>query len=226
MKKLYYLISLLLLASALVFTGCDDDDDPPAENEEEIINFMRLTFTPAGGGPDDAVTFEALDSDADGPLDYEAATINLLADTTYILTIEVENTIEGKDVTEEIQNEATAHQFFFAWTGQIFDEPNGFGNFADDGFEEGPYGSVNGMVNYDDEETDYQTEADDDDVLPRDGVPVGLRTIWVTGSTTTAAEQFRVALKHQPGIKTANTNSNSGGALSDIDVTFPINIVQ
>lgn len=226
MKKLYYLISLLLLASALVFTGCDDDDDPPAENEEEIIDFVRLTFMPAGGGPGDAVSVEALDSDADGPLDFQIPTINLLPDTTYTLTIEAESRVEGKDITEEIQDEATAHQFFFAWTGQIFDEPNGFGNFADDGENDGPYGSVNGMVNYDDEETEYQDEPDDDGVEPRAGVPVGLRTIWQTGSVTTQAQEFRVVLRHQPGIKMADTNSNTAGSGTDIDITYPINIVQ
>lgn len=231
MKKLYYLISLLLLASALVFTGCDDDDDPPAENEEEIINFVRLTFTSdPEGQTSHVVSFEGLDVDADGPLDFETDTINLLQDREYTLSIEVGSRLEGEeeeDVTPEIRREATAHQFFFAWTGEIFAEPTGSGNFANDGESSGPFGVVNGQLNYADVETTYQSEANPEDgIEPRNNVPVGLSTTWRTGNVSNNTQQFRVVLKHQPGIKMANTNSNTEGSGTDLNATFPINIVQ
>ena len=230
MKRIYYLVSLLLSIGALVFTGCGDDDDPPEENEEEIINFARLTFilNPAQGQTPDTVSVEAFDVDADGPLDYETDTINLLAGRVYTLSIEVESRLEGEEeveITPEIRREATAHQFFFAWTGQIFESPTGLGNFLDDGFGTGPYGNENGIVNYADVETTHQS-LPLDGVSPRNDVPVGLLTTWETGDVSTSTQQFRVVLKHQPGIKTADTNSNTDGSGTDLNATFSINIVQ
>ncbi len=221
MKKLFYLTSLCLSASLLVFTGCDDDDPPPAENEEEVIDLVRLSFTEAGSTT--PIVVAATDDDGEGPNDFVPEVINLKENTTYTLRIEVRNEEEGENVTEEIQNEATAHQFFFAWTGQIFTQPTGLGNYADDGGL-GPFGNVNGLVQYTDDELDYQSEPDDDGVAPRDNVPVGLETVWETASATTEAEIFRVVLKHQPGVKTATTNSNDGD--TDIDIPFTINITQ
>ncbi|MBV6646441.1 MAG: hypothetical protein KI790_13380 [Cyclobacteriaceae bacterium] len=198
----------------MLFVSCSDDDDPPKENEEEVITDVTLTFTPAGGGS--PLTFTATDPDGEGVQDIRPdGDIALAPNTTYTLNITLFNDIEVEDVTEEIQNEATAHQFFFAWTGDIFENPTGSGNYGDDGLSQGPYGGFSGTVIYADVETDYQTEPDDDGVSPRD-LPVGLETTWMTGDATTDDEQFRVVLKHQPAEKNANSNSNTG----EVDVSL------
>lgn len=222
MKKVNYFLSLCsLLGLALLFSCSDDDDPPPAENEEEVIDLVRLTFSSTNPGSPDVVV-EASDEDGEGPEDFKLDVINLSANEVYNLSIEVRNTEEGENITEEIEREATAHQFFFAWTGQIFVNPTGLGNYANDGQGQGPYGNVGGTIGYDDFETDYQSEPDEDGVAPRGDVRVGLATIWETGDASTTTYQFRVVLMHQPGEKTATTNSNTGDP--DVDLTFDINI--
>ncbi|TRX61405.1 hypothetical protein FNH22_04945 [Fulvivirga sp. M361] len=221
MKHINYFLSLLSLLSLATLFSCSDDDPPSAENEEEIIDLVKLTFTPAGTGT--PIVVEAKDDDGEGPGDFELDPINLAAGVIYTLTIEVRNEEEGEDITEEIKGEATAHQFFFAWTGQIFENPNGLGNYADDGQSQGPYGNEGGSVLYADEETDLQFEPDEDGVVPRDNVPVGLTTTWETIETPPMdAQQFRVVLLHQPGLKTATSDSSIGDP--DVDLTFSITI--
>lgn len=219
MKKLNYVLSIGLSFGILFISACSDDDAPPAENEEEIITDITLTFAPQNGSEE--VVALAVDPDGEGPQDIEVqADIVLEPNTLYILSIDLQNSVEGESITEEIQEEATAHQFFFAWTGEIFESPNGLGNYLDDGTGNGPYG--NGVaINYNDVETDYQTSADEDGVGPRD-LPVGLSTIWETTAATIADEQFRIVLKHQPGQKSASSGSNTGE--TDVDLVFNISV--
>lgn len=213
------LLSILGLSTLLLFANCGDDDVPPAENDEEVIDRVTLTFTPTGGTP---LEFVAVDPDGEGVNGFDIPTIALDENTVYILTMSLENTATLEDITEEIQEEATAHQFFFSWTGSLFESPTGLGNYADDGAGVGPYGADGGNVNYDDNETDYQTEADEDGVSPRADFPVGLQTIWETGAASTVQESFRVVLKHQPGQKVLGVSSNIGS--TDLDLTFPLEV--
>ena len=124
--KRFYLVLVVIIWSV----GCSDDDPPPAENPEEEITMVTLTFSPDGGGAD--LVFVAEDPDGEGPMDLEPkSTIDLEIGTNYTLSIRVEN--EEENVTEEIEKEATAHQFFFAWTGDLFSDPTGQGNVIADG---------------------------------------------------------------------------------------------
>ena len=111
----------LLACSFLLFTGCSDDDENPAPvNEEEVITTMNVTLTPQGGGT--AITLQSQDLDGDGP-DAPVITVsgNLEDFTTYDGSIELLNETEtpAEDVTEEIEEEAEEHQFFFTSTGNI-----------------------------------------------------------------------------------------------------------
>ncbi len=178
-------------------TIMDDADAPECENEEEVIDRVTLTFTPMGGGGDPIVTV-ATDPDGPGPQDIEVENINLIENTTYDLAITVENTIEGEDITEEIREEDDEHQFFFGWTGDIFSDPTGNGNI--------------------DNSTDPVNYNDQDD----NGLPLGLSTTWTT-SAAMGSGTFRIALKHQPGIKSATSTFSDGG--TDIDITWSINSV-
>ena len=135
MKKSIFLIPLLVLA--LIFTGCSDDDDttPEPVNEEELITTMTVTLSPVGGGTD--VVLKTVDMDGDGGED-PVVTIsggNLTAGTTYDGTIELLNETEtpAEDITEEVEEEADEHQFFYIiGTGlnvtTNYEDEDGYGN--------------------------------------------------------------------------------------------------
>ncbi|MBX2815105.1 MAG: T9SS type A sorting domain-containing protein, partial [Saprospiraceae bacterium] len=171
----------------------DDPDAPPCENEEEVIDRVTLTFTPTSGG--DTIVAVASDPDGPGPLDLEVEDITLEDSTEYQLSITLENTIEGEDITEEIMAEDDEHQFFFGWTDGAFVDPLGDGNL-DVGSD---------PVNY--------LDADDN------GLPVGLLTRWTTSSDV--AGTFRLVLKHQPDVKSAMSTSEDGS--TDLDITWNLN---
>ncbi len=175
----------------------NDPNAPPCENEEEIITDVTLTFTPADGG--DPVVARAQDPDGFGPLDLEILDdIDLLESTEYTLTIELFNSIEGEDITEEIMEEDDEHMFFFAWTEGLFTDPMGDGN-AD---------NRDDMVNYND--------------FDENGFPVGLSTDWTT-SMGMSSGTFRIVLKHQPDAKSATSTVEDGG--TDVDLTWNVNTV-
>lgn len=169
---------------------------PECENEEEVIDKVTLTFTPEGGGS--PVVAIATDPDGPGPQDLQVEDINLIESTTYELAITAENTIEGEDITEEIEEEDEEHQFYFAWTGDIFTDPTGDGNID----------NSNDPVNYNDQD--------------ENGLPVGLSTTWTT-NVNMSAGTFRVALKHQPDIKSNTSTFEDGG--TDLDITWNVNTV-
>jgi hypothetical protein len=192
------LTSLLFLLVLIPMTGCDDD--PEKEDTPELITKVTLTFTPVGGGA--ALVFTANDPDGDGSIPPTINDIELASNTTYTLTIELENRLVSppEDITEEVEDEDDEHMFFFGWTGNIFSDPAGNGNIdtrAD-------------AVNYNDEDDN--------------GNPVGLDTNWTTvtvGGTVTGT--LRILLKHQPDLKSAT--SGSGDGETDVDLTFDV-IVQ
>lgn len=199
MTKLKNFRSAMLLAAAFTFgslflASCGDDE-PEAENVEEIITDATLTFTPAGGGT--AVTATATDPDGEGAEGLSVdGPINLAANTTYTLTIDLVNGLEDESISEEVAEEDDEHMFFFGFTNGAFLDPTGDGNIderADD-------------VNYVD--------------FDGGGLPLGLETTWTTGDAANGT--FRVILKHQPDIKTATSTANDGE--SDIDVTWTLNI--
>ena len=175
----------------------NDPEAPPCENEEEIIDKVTLTFTPTGGG--DPIVVVASDPDGPGPLDLEAEDIVLDESTEYELTLTLENTIEGEDITEEIREEDDEHMFFFAWTDGIFSNPAGDGNFD----------NRDDAVNYNDQD--------------ENGQPVGLSTTWTTAASMDPGGTFRIVLKHQPDIKSATSTAEDGG--TDLDLPFNINTV-
>ncbi|WP_420578121.1 hypothetical protein [Ekhidna sp.] len=190
----YLLVGLIVTGGLL--TSCGDDDAPAAENEEEVIDLVTLTFTPQGGGT--AIVAKAEDPDGEGVTDFETEAINLNINTTYNLSITIENTEEGENITEEIAEEDEEHMFFFSFTTDIFSDPAGNGNVD----------SRSDDVNYSDQDAD--------------GNPIGLSTSWTTADITSSNGEFRVILKHQPDIKSSTSTSTDGE--SDIDITWTINI--
>lgn len=167
-------------------------DAPPCENEEELITDVFLTWT----SETDTVVARASDPDGEGPLDIEIVDkIVLSENTTYQLDLMVTNELEGEDITEEIRGEGDEHMFFFAFSENIFSDPEGDGNID----------QRNDPLNYLDED--------------ENGLPIGLSTQWTTSMEMNSGT-FRLVLKHQPDSKDSVSTSETGG--TDIDLTFDI----
>jgi hypothetical protein len=109
----------LLLLTAAFFTillaSCSKDDDTPeVVNEEELITTLTVTLVPEGGG--NTVVLTTRDLDGDGPNAPEiTVSSSLAAGTTYNGTIELldETSSPAEDITEEVEEEADEHQFFY-----------------------------------------------------------------------------------------------------------------
>lgn len=106
-------------ASSLV--ACKKDEDPAPStppNQEEVITTLLLTFTDTENA---ANTYELrfTDADGDGGADPVLTGDTLPAGRAYTLAMRVldESGSTPDEVTEEIENEAEEHQFFFQPSG-------------------------------------------------------------------------------------------------------------
>jgi hypothetical protein len=135
MKNLRTLPIYLFGILALGFASCESDDPEP-ENDGEVITDVTLNFQELdeSGNPIGLITsFTA--SDPEGIEVGGSPTIqpvSLTRGKTYRMTIEVMNSIDNEDITEEILEEADEHQFFFlgsAFSSNImtiiYDDPSG-----------------------------------------------------------------------------------------------------
>lgn len=201
-KKHHPRIPLRLLTAlvlSLALSSCEVDD-PEKEEVPELITSVELRFVPDTGG--EPVIAIATDPDGEGVRDMEIdEPIKLAPTNTYTLSIVLINGLADAtqpeyDVTEEVREEADEHMFFFGWTGNLFASPSGVGN-ADD---------PTGIVTYLDEDAN--------------GLPLGLVTQWTTSARSTG--EFRIILKHQPDLKSAQSDARTGE--TDLDITFPVKI--
>ena len=194
--KLNYLLYAVL--TLFIFTACEEDEAAPEEeNEVEVFTDVKLVFTPTGGGA--AVEAAAQDPDGAGVQELQVlGAINLAANTSYTLTMVIENCLESpcELMNEEIEEEDDEHQFFFAFTNDAFTSPTGNGNID----------SASDPINYNDSDGN--------------GNSLGLNTSWTTGSASTGT--FTVQLQHQPDVKTATSGSTDGD--TDFALTFNLNI--
>ena len=199
MKNIFKLNKLLYAVLTLfIFTACEEDEAAPEEeNEVEVFTDVKLVFTPTGGGA--AVEAAAQDPDGAGVQELQVlGAINLAENTSYTLTMVIENCLESpcELMNEEIEEEDDEHQFFFAFTNDAFTSPAGNGNID----------SASDPINYNDSDGN--------------GNSLGLNTSWTTGSASTGT--FTVQLQHQPDVKTATSGSTDGD--TDFALTFNLNI--
>jgi hypothetical protein len=193
-----FIYSLIIAIGITSLTSCDADE-PKKEDTPELITQATLTFTPSSGS---AVIVTATDPDGEGAQDLTIdGPINLEAQKSYTLEISLINGLAKPgdpeyDITKEVEEEGHEHRFFFGWTSGLFSNPAGNGNL-DNGSDDVKY-----------EDSDEK------------GLPIGLSTSWTTGAATSG--NFRVVLKHQPELKTASSDSNTGE--TDLDITFEVNI--
>ncbi|WP_299228030.1 type 1 periplasmic binding fold superfamily protein [uncultured Psychroserpens sp.] len=121
MKTTKFLLGAVLCFS-LFLTSCSDDDDggtPEQPNEEEVITDVTLTLTNITD-TNDVVELKSVDPDGeDGPT---APTItitgNFTAGATYTGVMDLFNSIEMEDITEEVTvTEPDEHFFTYAISG-------------------------------------------------------------------------------------------------------------
>lgn len=144
----------------------DDDDDHHGPGEEELITTLKLTLTPSGGGPTLTVQFQDLDGEGGNAPVVDRIVVD--AGTDYDGGVQVLNETESppEDITEEVEEEAEAHQFFYRTLG----------------------GFSTATVSYADKESDYVTNSGADH-------PVGLAfTLSVPEGAQNG--QLRVILSH------------------------------
>jgi hypothetical protein len=91
--------------------------------------------------------------------------------------------------------------FFFGWTANLFADPTGDGNI--------------------DNRTDAVNYSGASNALDENNLPLGLTTTWTTTGSS-GGGTFRVLLKHQPELKSANSTSTVGE--TDLDLTFNIGV--
>ncbi|ULQ56463.1 hypothetical protein KJS94_17575 [Flavihumibacter rivuli] len=101
-----------LLLSALVLTGCSKDKETP--NEEELITTVVLTFQEQGTSN----VFSAIFRDADGeggnpPSAFDEIVLKPNTKYTCAVTLLNESVNPAEDITEEVEEEAVDHQFYF-----------------------------------------------------------------------------------------------------------------
>ena len=114
-------IAARMLALTMSLHACKRGDDPapapPPVNEEELITTVELHFHSSGGTEHKHFSFTDLDGDGGNAPVIEADTLS--ADSTYSVMIELldESVSPAEEITQEVQNEATAHQFFFQLSG-------------------------------------------------------------------------------------------------------------
>lgn len=119
-KPFCRIISVSIAAALTLLISCDTEDPVPA-NEEELITTVKLTFQKmeAGqpsGGPE---IFTWKDDDGSGPEEPVIVPVSLDAHSTYNLTIALlnESTTPVTNVTDEVEEEGSAHQFFIQVEG-------------------------------------------------------------------------------------------------------------
>lgn len=121
MKNLKLLAAIFIFSALLMSCNDDDDDDylPPV-NEEELITTITVTLVPNGGGTN--VVLKMVDLDGDGPND-PVTTVSgpMTAGITYMGSIELlnESVNPAEDITEEVEEEADEHQFFYTIGGAL-----------------------------------------------------------------------------------------------------------
>jgi len=115
MKNLKFIFIVNILFTVLFLNSCKDDD-PIDMNDEEVITTLTYTLTPTSV---DVVTLSFLDLDGDGGDDPIITGGILQSNMSYIGVLDLKNEAEtpAESITEEIEEEALEHQFFFTATG-------------------------------------------------------------------------------------------------------------
>lgn len=187
----------MVLAFALTMTACStgnpcDDSDPSCAGETELITEVIVTLTNTADASD-TVTITASDPDGDGAgITFSPASVALTAGATYAGSIELNDTISGESITEEIEEEAEEHLFRYSF------DPSSAGTIA-----------------LTDVESDYTTET-----ANAGDFAVGLDfEVSVAAGATGTADLVALLYHFDEGPKTSSTATSDE---IDVDIDFPV----
>ncbi len=190
------LMTLLVMAGALLNSCSDDDYIPKIVNQEEVITTMNVTLIDPSGS---IITLKSYDSDGDGP-NAPVVTVSGSLSTNTIYSGEVELLNETvfpvENITLEVMKEADEHQFFFVKSD-----------------------ALNASFDYSDTEADYKK---DDNSMDPVGIAFTLSTAEAS-SGTVSVTLIHEPEKGASGVSQGNI-ANAGGE-TDFTATFPV-IVQ
>ncbi|GAB3666496.1 hypothetical protein GCM10028791_42320 [Echinicola sediminis] len=153
MRTMQHKVSLaLLLSVTLSFLSCSKDDPVP-ELDQEVITEVTLSFTEVddnGNTLGASLEFEARAEEGialGGNLDIDVIT-GLESGKRYLMEVSAYNGIAEEDITEEIEEEADEHQFYYL--GSAFVGNSSFMTYTyDDEDENGNPIGLKGLVTVD-----------------------------------------------------------------------------
>lgn len=111
-------VALLLIA---LIASCDDPQSPnPPELEQELITHVTLRLIDSATMIDTAVATFIDEDGANGPKSPMISGMTLASGRTYLGSIHIEDrsNTSAEDISEEIRELATQHQFFYSITGE------------------------------------------------------------------------------------------------------------
>lgn len=114
--KLIKFFTIIALVSITLYS-CKKDTPEPV-NEEEVITTVEITLQ----NGDNTVILKSYDADGEGAGEPEITVSgNLVKNTSYSGTIKLLNETEkpAENITEEVEEEALVHQFFYSSKNKI-----------------------------------------------------------------------------------------------------------
>jgi hypothetical protein len=194
--SLRLLLALALVGSVTLLAACDSNDpEEDGAGEQEIISEVTLTLN-----GDDGSTVTAIATFDEGGVLQNAETITLTPGVTYDGSVELQDTFNDEDITEEVRAEAAEHQFFYSVTG------------------------ASGVtVTITDEETDYAADTDEPDEL-RAGVDVGLTFEVAVDAAASGSGALNVVLGHYDERPKETDEDLADTPERDVDFDFPLEV--
>lgn len=111
-QKFKHLLSIAIAATVLFVTSCSKDDDTTMEgNENEVITKVELRFKEQG--TTNELVYSWKDLDGDGGNAPVIDQIVLQPGKIYDVTVSFLDEVNGKDITEEIIEEADEHRIYY-----------------------------------------------------------------------------------------------------------------
>lgn len=176
MRTIHRLVIGLTLLSIVGVMACGKKKPTGSGNEEELITTVILRVTEQGTTTTTAASF----TDLDGPGATAPAIDTLVIQAGKVYGCEVsfldESKTPSEDITEEVKEEAEAHQVFYTRAG---------------------LGAS--VMTYEDKESDYGPQSGTDH-------PVGIKTRLVVATGITGIGSMRILLSHYTDIAKTGEN--------------------
>lgn len=107
------LITISIIAYMFLLLQACKKDNPKPVNEEEVITTVILTFTPSDGSSIKYISYKDITPDDTAGQLISSDTLERNKSYTMTVSILNETFTPAQNITAEIHNEGTEHQFFF-----------------------------------------------------------------------------------------------------------------